>query len=213
MGTLTPKHLQDALQNRQALLLEELSWGFPLGELTDLTGRMGELFAALTIGGSMAKQVNQAGFDVLSPSGERVSVKTITSLDSWQMIYFSKATWHLVDRVVIVHLDPETAKLAILYDAPAADAQAIMSKGNALAICRLIPKDQWIIKPPLPESLCGQVWEACDELYTLGLPFSRKDVRARRPDLHPRNVDAEAGRWAKHHGRELSRSKPVRKEV
>ncbi|MFJ4393719.1 DUF6998 domain-containing protein [Pseudomonas sp. NPDC089396] len=211
MTTPTRQHLQAALRDRQARLLEELSWGFPLGELTDLTGRMGELYAALALGGTMAKQVNQAGYDVLSSSGERVSVKTVTSLDCWQMIHFRKATWHLVDRMVIVHLNPETAELNVLYDAKALEAKAIMSKGNSLALSRLIPKEEWVIKPPRPQSLCGQVWAACDELHARGLPFTLADVMTHRPDLHPGNVNAESRRWARHHSVKVPGRKQVRK--
>lgn len=45
-------------------LERELSWDVPATELRHLTGRIGELYAALITNGRMATEVNQAGYDV-----------------------------------------------------------------------------------------------------------------------------------------------------
>ncbi len=47
------------------LLEKELDWGAPLAELRHLTGRIGELYAAMLTRGQMAGAVNQRGYDVL----------------------------------------------------------------------------------------------------------------------------------------------------
>jgi len=47
-------------------LERELSWDVPATELRHLTGRIGELYAALITNGRMATEVNQAGYGVTS---------------------------------------------------------------------------------------------------------------------------------------------------
>jgi len=44
-----------------------------------LTGRIGELYAAMITRGQMALETNQRGYDVVSALNERISVKTITT--------------------------------------------------------------------------------------------------------------------------------------
>lgn len=58
---------------------KELAWGAPIAELRHLTGRIGELYAAMITRGQLALSVNQAGYDVVSAEGEKISVKTFTS--------------------------------------------------------------------------------------------------------------------------------------
>ncbi len=45
---------------------KELEWGFAPAELNHLTGRIGELYAAMITRGQMALQTNQRGYDVIS---------------------------------------------------------------------------------------------------------------------------------------------------
>ncbi|RJE79161.1 hypothetical protein [Paracoccus sp. JM45] len=70
------RSLADALQ----WLEKELSWGAPLAELRHLTGRIGELYAAMITRGQMAMAVNQVGYDVVSAEGDTISVKTFTEV-------------------------------------------------------------------------------------------------------------------------------------
>ncbi len=55
----------------------ELAWGVAPGELRHLTGRIGELYAAMITRGQMALDTNQRGYDVISAENERISVKTV----------------------------------------------------------------------------------------------------------------------------------------
>jgi uncharacterized protein DUF6998 len=84
----------------------ELDWGVSPGELRHLTGRIGELYAAMITRGQMALDTNQRGYDVISAENERISVKTVTTANH---VSFNANTFDLVDRVMIlrVNVDPE----------------------------------------------------------------------------------------------------------
>lgn len=58
---------------------KELAWNVEPAELRHLTGRIGELYAAMITRGQMALEVNQRGYDVVSAEGRHITVKTITS--------------------------------------------------------------------------------------------------------------------------------------
>lgn len=45
---------------------KEIEWGVPPGELNHLTGRIGELYAAMVTRGQMALATNQRGYDIVS---------------------------------------------------------------------------------------------------------------------------------------------------
>lgn len=70
-----------------------------------LTGRIGELYAAMITRGQMALAPNQRGYDVVSAEGHRISVKAITTS---QHITCKASTFELVDRVMIlrINVDP-----------------------------------------------------------------------------------------------------------
>lgn len=91
------RSLADALQWFE----KELAWGAPVAELRHLTGRIGELYAAMITRGQMALSVNQVGYDVVSAEGERISVKTFTSSTR---INFNMATLHGATRVMILQI-------------------------------------------------------------------------------------------------------------
>lgn len=80
---------------------KELSWGTQIAELRHLTGRIGELYAAMITRGQMAVSVNQVGYDVVSDEGEKISVKTFTSSTR---INFNNATLHEASRVMILQI-------------------------------------------------------------------------------------------------------------
>ncbi|AEV37586.1 hypothetical protein PSE_3078 [Pseudovibrio sp. FO-BEG1] len=81
---------------------KELSWGVAPAELNHLTGRIGELYAAMITRGQMALETNQHGYDVISAENERISVKTITSSNH---VSFNPNTIDLVDRVMILRVN------------------------------------------------------------------------------------------------------------
>ena len=100
----------------------ELEWGVNPGELRHLTGRIGELYAAMTTRGQMALDVNQRGYDVVSAAGERISVKTVTTSSHVQ---FARSTFDQVDRVMILRLNVEDGEVSIeeLLDCPASEME------------------------------------------------------------------------------------------
>ncbi|WP_210184909.1 hypothetical protein [Rhizobium sp. NFR12] len=74
----------------------------------------------------MALDTIQQGYDVVSASNERISVKTITSSTH---AAFSQSTFHHVDRVMIFRVnidDDKGVSVEELFDAPAADAAELM---------------------------------------------------------------------------------------
>jgi hypothetical protein len=116
---------------------KELEWGAPPQELRHLTGRIGELYVAMITNGSMASDVNQPGYDVISSSNERISVKTITTTKN---IRFNPNTFERADRVIIVQLnvdDDTGVSIEILEDQPADVFKASMSgAGDAIRYSR-----------------------------------------------------------------------------
>lgn len=103
--TLTQVQIIRSLADALSWLERELSWGVPAQELRALTGRIGELYAAMITRGQMALAPNQRGYDVVSAEGERISVKTITTSAH---VGFNPATIEHVDRVMIlrINVDP-----------------------------------------------------------------------------------------------------------
>ncbi len=79
---LTQIQIIQSLGEAMSWFERELAWGVPATELRHLTGRIGELYAALITNGQMATSVNEKGYDVVCETGERVSVKTTGMLGS-----------------------------------------------------------------------------------------------------------------------------------
>lgn len=80
-------------------------------EVRHLIGRLGEFYCALKTKGTLAHTVNQQGFDVISYSGRRVSVKTTAQKTGF--IPISATTINKVDDVMILQL--KDGALNILY--------------------------------------------------------------------------------------------------
>jgi hypothetical protein len=59
---------------------KEIEWGVKPAELNHLTGRIGELYAAMITRGQMALETNQKGYDVVSAENQKISVKTFTTM-------------------------------------------------------------------------------------------------------------------------------------
>ncbi|WP_315762592.1 DUF6998 domain-containing protein [Sphingomonas sp. Y38-1Y] len=96
---------------------KELAWGVQPAQLGHLTGRIGELYAAMITRGQMALSTNQHGYDVVSAENERISVKTVTTSNQ---VSFRKSTHQHVDRVIVLRLNVEENEASIeeLLDCP-----------------------------------------------------------------------------------------------
>lgn len=124
--TLSQVQIIQSLAEALSWFEKELSWGVSPSELNHLTGRIGELYAAMITRGQMALVTNQRGYDVVSASNERISVKTITSSTH---VGFNASTFHHVDRVMVLRVnvdDDKGVSVEELLDAPATDALDLM---------------------------------------------------------------------------------------
>ena len=129
LPTLSQTQIIRALADALSWFEREITWGVNPAELRALTGRIGELYAAMITRGQMALAPNQRGYDVVSADGERVSVKTITSSSH---VAFRSSTFDEVDRVIIlrVNVDPEEGiSIEELLDKPADEARSFSRDG------------------------------------------------------------------------------------
>lgn len=124
--TLTQVQIIQSLAEALSWFEKEVSWGVSPGELNHLTGRIGELYAAMITRGQMALDTNQHGYDVVSASNERVSVKTVTTSNH---VTFNQNTFHHVDRVMVLRINVDDEKgvsVEELLDTSAHEAQQMM---------------------------------------------------------------------------------------
>lgn len=127
---LTQMQIIQSLGEAMSWFERELGWGVPPTELRHLSGRIGELYAALITNGQMATEVNQKGYDVVSALGERVSVKTTAMMGAGGHTTFNPGTLELVDRVIILRINTEEMQVETLLDAPVERARELMSSPN-----------------------------------------------------------------------------------
>jgi len=80
--------------------LEVLEFGVKPTEVRHLIGRLGEFYSALKVNGTLAHTPNQHGFDVVSESGRRISVKTTAQITGFVPI--SASTLDKVDDIIIL---------------------------------------------------------------------------------------------------------------
>ncbi|MCJ8293345.1 MAG: hypothetical protein MJK15_02970 [Colwellia sp.] len=119
---LTQMQIIQSLGEAMSWFERELNWGVPATELRHLSGRIGELYAALITNGQMATSVNQHGYDVVSADGERISVKTTARMGSSGHISFNPNTLELVDRIIILRINTEEMQIETLLDELTDDA-------------------------------------------------------------------------------------------
>lgn len=122
---LTQVQIIQSLAEALSWFEKEVNWGVAPGELGHLTGRIGELYAAMITRGQMALQTNQRGYDVISAENERISVKTITSSGH---VRLNANTFDLVDRVMVlrVNVDDENGvSVETVMDKPALEFVAL----------------------------------------------------------------------------------------
>lgn len=141
---LTQMQLIQSLGEAMSWFERELSWGVKPTALVHLCGRIGELYAALITNGQMAIKVNQEGYDVVSGSGERISVKTTAKMDSHGHVSFSVSTLDLVDRIIILRMNTDEMQVEVLLDTTAGEARKLLTPGQGgklnIPLSRLIRK-------------------------------------------------------------------------
>ena len=108
---------------------KELAWNVEPAELRHLTGRIGELYAAMITRGQMALAVNQKGYDVVSAEGEHISVKTVTTSN---VAVFNKNTYSHVDRVMVlrINVDEGEASIEEVFDGSAVEMRRLCNEGS-----------------------------------------------------------------------------------
>lgn len=124
---LTQIQIIQSLGEAMNWLEREISWNVKTAELRHLVGRIGELYAALMTSGQMAPETNQAGYDIVSSTGERVSVKTTTQGGGAGHLSFNPNTLGQVDRIMVFFLNIEEMQVETLLDSPTSEAVKLMS--------------------------------------------------------------------------------------
>ena len=128
---LTQTQIIQSLGEALTWFEREINWGVSPSELKHLTGRIGELYAAMMTRGQMALETHQRGYDVISSDNERISVKTVTSSNH---VKFNSNTFEHVDRVMVLRLnmDEETGiSVETLLDVSAAEYKENYCSENA----------------------------------------------------------------------------------
>lgn len=118
---LSQTQVIQSLAEALAWFEKELGWGVAPAELNHLTGRIGELYAAMITRGQMALETNQRGYDVISADNERISVKTVTSSVH---VSFNQNTFDQVDRVMVLRVnvdDEDGVSVETLLDCSAVE--------------------------------------------------------------------------------------------
>lgn len=124
--SITQKDMIHSLSKLLDWLEQESNWGTNAGELRFITGRIGELYTAIMTNGQMATETNQEGYDVVSESGERISVKATTRDSGSHQFRFNSNTLSKVDRIVLVYVNVEDLEVQIIYDASIEEARKLM---------------------------------------------------------------------------------------
>ncbi len=142
---LTQMQVIQSLGEAMSWFERELGWGVPPTELRHLSGRIGELYAALITNGQMAADVNQKGYDVVSLLGEKVSVKTTAIMGASGHISFNPNTLDKVDRIIILRINTEEMQIETLLNDTTDNTKKLMSKQNvngkvSISLSKLIPK-------------------------------------------------------------------------
>jgi hypothetical protein len=105
------------LSSRLAAYEADLERGAKAELLRAEVGLIGELYVAVMTNGQLADQNNQPGYDVVSETGERISVKT-TQRESAN-VTFNASTFNKVDRVVVIRVentDEQGVVIRTVYD-------------------------------------------------------------------------------------------------
>lgn len=147
---LTQMQLIQSLGEALSWFERERNWGIPPTELRHLCGRIGELYAAMITNGQMATEVNQHGYDVVSRSGERISVKTTAMMGNSGHVTFNANSLKLVDRVIVLRINTDEMQVETLYDASIGEALRKMTATSGGK--RTIPLSRLLDKPERPRA-------------------------------------------------------------
>jgi hypothetical protein len=128
---LTQMQIIQSLGEAMTWFERELSWGVAPTALRHLSGRLGELYAALITNGQMATDVNQQGYDVVGGNGERISVKTTAMMGQSGHISFNPHTLDKVDRVIILRINTEEMQIEILLNEKVSVVRPMLSKPDS----------------------------------------------------------------------------------
>jgi hypothetical protein len=128
---LTQMQIIQSLGEAMAWFERELQWGVPPTELRHLSGRIGELYAALVTNGQMATNVNQKGYDVVSSKGEKVSVKTTAMMGISGHISFNPNTLDKVERIIILRINTEEMQIETLLNETVDKTLELMNESNS----------------------------------------------------------------------------------
>ena len=93
------------------LKLEVNEFGCKPTEVRHLLGRLGEFHCALQTSGSLAKESNQHGFDVIADNGRKISVKTTAQKTGFVTI--NPRTADRVDDLMLIQFIDD--KLEVVY--------------------------------------------------------------------------------------------------
>ncbi|KXV37304.1 hypothetical protein AD939_00095, partial [Gluconobacter oxydans] len=110
-NTLSQGQIIRSLAEALAWFEKELAWGVKPQDIGHLTGRIGELYTAMITRGQMALATNQRGYDVVSDTGEHISVKTVTTATH---VRFSKSTYGEANRVKILRIQVDEGEASII---------------------------------------------------------------------------------------------------
>jgi len=84
----------------EIIKLETIELGCAPTEVRHLIGRLGEFYCALKTNGTLAKETNQHGFDVISEDDRKISVKTTAQKSGF--VSLNKKTLNKVDDLMIL---------------------------------------------------------------------------------------------------------------
>jgi hypothetical protein len=144
---LTQMQIIQSLGEAMSWFEKELQWGVPPTELRHLSGRIGELYAALMTNGQLATEVNQEGYDVVSQTGERISVKTTAIMGTSGHISFNPNTLSKVDRVMVLRINTEEMQIETLLNDSIRKTKILMSASTRggrhnIPLSKMISKDK-----------------------------------------------------------------------
>jgi len=147
---LTQTQIIQSLGEALTWFQRELAWGVNASELKHLTGRIGELYAALITNGRMSEKSQQKGYDVVSSNGEKISVKTTTMTYGSGHVSFNPRTLEVVDRIIVLQIaiddedEAQDLQIKVLLDKPTPELLQILgSERNGkfdLALSKLLSK-------------------------------------------------------------------------
>lgn len=154
---LTQTQIIQSLGEALTWFQREMEWGVNASELRHLTGRIGELYAALLTNGRMAEQSQQKGYDVVASNGERISVKTTTMTSGGGHVSFNPRTLEIVDRIIVLQIvtdgqdGAQDLQIKVLLDKPTKEVLRILGNERNgkcdLALSKLLSENPKIHDP------------------------------------------------------------------